>query len=100
MAGCLCTLFRDLNPYSVVDAKIQVDEDTNSMGTDIIFSQEGGRVFITLILVAIVGFLFLRKADGRLVDPREPPVLQSRIPFVGHAIGMVAEGSLYFKRLG
>lgn len=33
------------------------------------------------------------------VDPREPPVIYPRIPLIGHIIGTLKEGSLYFREI-
>lgn len=33
------------------------------------------------------------------VDPREPPLVQPRIPYFGHIIGMLTEGPLYLRRI-
>lgn len=30
-------------------------------------------------------------------DPREPPVLYPRIPFIGHIIGLLTKGAQYYK---
>lgn len=32
-------------------------------------------------------------------DPREPPVIYPRIPYVGHAIGMLLRGKRYIRTL-
>jgi hypothetical protein len=71
------------------------------MATDMPFSLDNGKILLTIVPIAVLGgLLLLRNAGGPALDPREPPVLQSRIPFIGHIIGMVAEGTLYFKKLG
>ena len=32
-------------------------------------------------------------------DPREPPTLPQRIPFIGHVIGMIQKKAKYYVRL-
>jgi hypothetical protein len=50
--------------------------------------------FLTLIC-----FLILRALSSRKLDPREPPIVPSFIPYVGHLIGMVFSGGRYLKHL-
>lgn len=56
--------------------------------------------FLPSAAAALVLLLWLLK---RVVyptyDPREPPALRSKIPFVGHAFSIVREGGPYFERL-
>lgn len=33
------------------------------------------------------------------IDPREPPLVRSKVPFIGHILGLVQEQSNYFNRL-
>ncbi|KAL5116619.1 hypothetical protein ACEQ8H_005497 [Pleosporales sp. CAS-2024a] len=59
------------------------------------------------VATAAVGALALAMAVMMLVsvflrpkvDPREPPVVHPKVPFVGHLIGTILEGPLYFKRV-
>jgi len=55
---------------------------------------------IIAIAVGIISGLFLlwRKADVSL-DPREPPIALSRIPFLGHILGMIWYQTEYFEIL-
>lgn len=32
-------------------------------------------------------------------DPREPPRVKTRIPLIGHIIGMIREGKMYYNTL-
>ena len=52
------------------------------------------------IVVGILSVLFLlwRKADVSL-DPDEPPIALSRIPFIGHIIGLMRYQIEYFETL-
>lgn len=52
-------------------------------------------IFAVLLCVAVLTSHSLRIK----VDPREPPVVYPKVPFIGHIIGMVREGPLYLKRL-
>jgi hypothetical protein len=49
------------------------------------------------LVVAISAFL--HNLTRVKVDPREPPVVYSKIPLLGHLIGMLIEGPLYIKKI-
>lgn len=53
---------------------------------------------VALALAAAVAFA-ISLAFRSKPDPREPPVLHSTIPFIGHVIGMLREGPLYLLRV-
>ncbi len=55
---------------------------------------------IIAIAVGILSGLFLlwRKADVSL-DPDEPPITLSKIPFIGHILGMMRHQIGYFEIL-
>jgi hypothetical protein len=55
---------------------------------------------IIAIAVGILSVLFFlwRKADASL-DPDEPPIALSRIPFIGHILGLVRYQIGYFENL-
>lgn len=59
---------------------------------------------IPALLCAFIGLvLFLHVAERILSlwdDPREPPRVWSRVPFVGHAIGLTRFGPEYFRFVG
>lgn len=46
-----------------------------------------------------MGIVFLSIALKVNVDPREPPVVHPRLPFLGHIVGMLREGPMYLKRV-
>lgn len=48
-----------------------------------------------LVVIATVMYVL----SGPRIDDREPPVLKSKIPIVGHLIGMIRHQSAYFKVL-
>ncbi|KAK4034180.1 cytochrome P450 [Parachaetomium inaequale] len=50
---------------------------------------------ITAIAIAAVVALLVLHAVGPRVDPREPPVVKSRVPFLGHIIGMFQQQAGY-----
>ena len=50
--------------------------------------------FLTLSLI-----LFAHSHMHIAYDPHEPPIIRSKIPLVGHMIGMVQWGSKYFEIL-
>ena len=31
------------------------------------------------------------------LDPREPPVIKPRIPYIGHVLGIIMHGTKYFE---
>jgi len=54
-------------------------------------------VFALLLALAAALYSILGHFDRVQSDPREPPVVSSRIPFFGHIIGLVRYGSHYFE---
>jgi hypothetical protein len=50
---------------------------------------------ITTIAIAAVIALLVLHAVGPRVDPREPPVVKPRVPFLGHIIGMFQQQAGY-----
>ncbi|KAH5079858.1 hypothetical protein HBH95_082520 [Parastagonospora nodorum] len=49
-------------------------------------------------LVVAVG-VFLTNLLRPKLDPREPPIVHPKLPFLGHIIGMLREGPQYYKRV-
>jgi cytochrome P450 len=57
--------------------------------------------FATWALVAVVTlYTITYQLSTRKHDPREPPILASKLPYVGHLLGMALYGSRYIKTLG
>jgi hypothetical protein len=58
-------------------------------------------VAISIVLgLAAVFYLFAQRIClPRKLDPREPPPLKPRIPYVGHLIDMYKYGSEYYSQL-
>ncbi|KAL6228712.1 hypothetical protein BDW75DRAFT_250849 [Aspergillus navahoensis] len=50
---------------------------------------------LTIGAAAVLGYILSRR-NG---DPREPPEVYSRIPFIGHLLGLLGHGMEYFGRL-
>ncbi len=65
------------------------------MNTDYTYSFASIALFSLVILNAAI----LRHLSLRKVDPREPPVLPSTVPFIGHIYGIINYGASYFKYL-
>ena len=53
-----------------------------------------------LIFLPIAIYLFLYHYQSARLHPDEPPIIPSRIPFVGHMLGMGVHGGSYVKNLG
>jgi hypothetical protein len=51
-------------------------------------------LFVAFSVPIVLGRLFSKKRD-----PREPPLLPSGIPYVGHIIGMLTQGVSYFAKV-
>jgi hypothetical protein len=49
-------------------------------------------------LVIAVG-VFLSNLLRPKLDPREPPIVHPKVPLLGHIIGMLREGPLYYRRV-
>jgi hypothetical protein len=52
---------------------------------------------VSVAVVALALFLWRFSASG--LDPREPPEAVSKIPFIGHLIGMLKHQIHYFEIL-
>lgn len=51
------------------------------------------------VIVVVVGYVSLVYLFSPKYDPREPPVLPHLIPYVGHILGLIRNGPLYFETL-
>jgi len=54
---------------------------------------------VVLLTVVVVGYVSLVHLFSPKYDPREPPVLPHLIPYVGHILGLIRNGPLYFETL-
>ena len=56
----------------------------------------------TILVLFLVGFILtisVIHVFGPRYDPREPPVIPQRIPYVGHIIGLIRYGHGYLERI-
>lgn len=54
----------------------------------------------TCIIIAVAIYVLLYRLSAQKLDPKEPTVIASGIPFVGHILGMALYGGKYIKNLG
>jgi uncharacterized membrane protein len=54
----------------------------------------------TFVAIVAVAYVLVHQASTRKIDDREPPIVASVIPFVGHILGMALYGGKYIKNLG
>ena len=55
--------------------------------------------FVLVACVVLVILFVIHQHAGRMLDPQEPPLVRSPIPYVGHVIGMILYGGRYTKRI-
>ncbi|KAK5062928.1 hypothetical protein LTR84_005004 [Exophiala bonariae] len=65
-------------------------------------SLEGVSWFTLLLVLTTALFLgvLAKVVSSARVDDREPPVVPSSVPFVGHVVGILRHGASYFRYLG
>lgn len=63
------------------------------MDTGLIPTFVGVSLLLVIVYISLV-YLFSPK-----YDPREPPVISSLIPYVGHILGLLRYGQRYFEIL-
>lgn len=53
--------------------------------------------FIVLFLLgaAVVFYFFFQYLTPK-IDPREPPIINAKIPFIGHILGLIRYGVPYY----
>ena len=56
-------------------------------------------VFITVLLLVVIVSVSFAYLLGPKYDPREPPVVSSLVPYVGHILGLLRYGLRYFEIL-
>ena len=54
---------------------------------------------VGLSLLLVIVYLSLIHLFSPKYDPREPPVISSLIPYVGHILGLLRYGQRYFEIL-
>ena len=55
--------------------------------------------FVGILLLVVIVYVSLVYLFGPKYDPREPPVISSLVPFVGHILGLLRYGQRYFEIL-
>jgi hypothetical protein len=61
-----------------------------------LLSYDGFTPFATLGIVVAVALAYLVVGPPR-IDPKEPPILRPRIPFVGHLVGLISLAHSYHR---
>jgi hypothetical protein len=51
------------------------------------------------LAIAFVLVLAFNAVQPRKSSPDEPPIIPTRLPYIGHAIGMFRHGGRYFRML-
>lgn len=51
-----------------------------------------------IVILAVVALLALSRWGSRH-DPKEPPVLPQKVPFLGHILGLLQHGLKYYTVL-
>ena len=54
---------------------------------------------LPLFLVVICLYFILDHFYGFKYDPKEPPLVPQKIPYIGHLIGIVRYGPKYYSRV-
>ena len=54
---------------------------------------------VGVLLLGVIGYVALVHLFCPIYDPREPPVVSSLIPYVGHILGLLRYGQRYFELL-
>lgn len=71
---------------------------SNAAATDVVV--HGGNmatIMISLVTIAVALLLWSFSRSG--IDPREPPEVPGKIPFIGHIIGMLTYHVDYYTLL-
>ena len=66
--------------------------------TSLVKSNAVCSVFVALIVTSI-SLLVLWLLGFEDVQPKEPPVVRSQIPFIGHMLGLLKHHNNYFTKL-
>ena len=56
-------------------------------------------LYLILLMVLVPISFAIHHYLGPKYDPREPPIVQPNIPFLGHIIGLISYGLDYFERV-
>lgn len=55
---------------------------------------------VTALVILFTTYAILYFAQTIPLSKNEPPIIPSRIPFLGHVLGMLFQGGRYVKNLG
>lgn len=55
--------------------------------------------FVGVVLLLVIVYISLVYLFSPKYDPKEPPVVSSLIPYVGHILGLLRYGQRYFEIL-
>ncbi len=62
--------------------------------------ETGSFGYIAIVVTVVVALVILANYTlGPRYDPREPPVIQQKVPHIGHFIGLLQYGLRYFELL-
>lgn len=61
---------------------------------------QNGPIIVLCCTLLGVAYLSLSYVVNPAIDLREPPILKSRLPLVGHVVGLLWHGVDYFSILG
>jgi hypothetical protein len=53
----------------------------------------------SVILTVLGVLLIIRQRLAVQLDPKEPPILKPRVPYIGHIIGLLQYHTAYFDKL-
>ncbi len=53
---------------------------------------------ILIVGLLLVGLHYLVHFLSTKLDPREPPLISPRIPFIGHVVGLLRYGVPYYSK--
>lgn len=93
--------------YSVTAERMSANSEmigTNNASTSMVreassFLQTSGGKSVVVVLAVVIVAVLLDRFLSAPKDAREPPVLRSTIPFVGHIINMIRHGNTFLTRL-
>lgn len=56
---------------------------------------------VSVLSLLLAGIVFFVAVIHRLLfidyDPREPPIIKPKIPYIGHILGIIRYGTKYFE---
>ena len=94
-------MFEHAIPPSLEGLVDPLDYLSSPCGASTTAIMEGKLDITTLVLLAVAGTLYLALNHflGVRLDEKEPPLVPSTIPFIGHILGLVRSGTKYYAQL-